>query len=534
MENKKILRIAFIALLGGVFGCTDLDVTPKNAAVGDVVFTDPAAYKQSLAKVYAGLAIGGQSSGDGNSDISGIDGGFSQYIRMYFNLQELPTDEAVIGWNDGTIQTLHFQNWTSQSEFINAMFNRVYFQVSMANEFLRQTTDDLLTSRGVTEAMKADIKQYRAEVRFLRALSYWHGLDMFGSIPLVPETNPIGTDAPGQPEGGKQDVFNYIESELLAVEPDLGGPKKMEYARVDQAAAWMLLAKLYMNAETYIGTKKYTESLTYLNKIIASNAYTLDPVYGNLFLADNHKSPEIIFPVAFDGTYTKTYGGTTFLAHAAVGGDKMKPSDYGIDGGWAGLRITSNVVNLFAPADGRGNFFTDGQSKDIPATPNTSFNQGYAHPKFQNVTSQGSPGSNSTFADTDFPMFRLGDVYLMYAEAVLRGGSGGDAGTALDYVNQLRVRAYGNTNGNLQAADLTLSFIIDERGRELSWECHRRTDMVRFGLLTVNDSNDPRAIWAWKGGESAAGKQTQAFRNVFPIPAAALTANTKLKQNDGY
>ncbi len=534
MKNINMIKVTTIALLLGLVSCTDLDVIPENAAVGEVVFTDPAAYKQSLAKVYAGLAIGGQSSGDDNSDISGINGGFSQYIRMYFNLQELPTDEAVIGWNDGSIQTLHFHTWTSQSEFINAMFNRVYFQVSMANEFLRQTTDDLLIARANSEAIKADVKQYRAEVRFLRALSYWHGLDMFGSIPLVPESNPIGTVAPGQPEGGKQEVFNYIESELLAVINDLGQPGTMEYARVDQAAAWMLLAKLYLNAEVYTGTKKYTEALTYLNKILSSGAFTLDPVFHNLFLTDNYKSPEIIFPVAFDGINTKTYGGTTYLCHASVGGDKMKPADYGLDGGWAGLRTTENIVNLFSPADTRAIFFTDGQSKDIPATPNTSFNQGYAHPKFQNVSSAGTKGSNSTFADTDFPMFRLGDVYLMYAEAVLRGGTGGDAATALGYVNQLRTRAYGNATGNIQAGDLTLNFIIDERGRELSWECHRRTDLIRFGLFTTSESSNARAIWPWKGGSKAAGEQTETFRNVFPIPSAALTANTKLKQNDRY
>ncbi|MEO7988242.1 MAG: RagB/SusD family nutrient uptake outer membrane protein [Chryseolinea sp.] len=532
---KKLYKIISMALLFGLAACTDLDVKPKSSASADVVFTDPAAYKQFLAKVYAGLAIGGQGSGDDNTDISGINGGFSQYIRQYYNAQELPTDEAVIGWNDGTIQTYHFHTWTSQSEFLNAMFNRIYFQISMANEFLRQTTDELVSSRGATDELKAEIKKYRAEVRFLRALSYWHGLDMFGSVPIVPETTPIGTDAPGQPEGGKQDVFNLIESELIDINDDLSDPKTVEYPRVDKAAAWMLLAKLYLNAEVYLGsgTVKYTESLTYLNKILQVSSYNLEPVYQNLFKADNHRSQEIIFAVAFDGTHTQTYGGTTFLCHAAIGGN-MSANDYGVSSGWAGLRTTSNIVDLFpVSGDNRSMFYTNGQSKDIINTPNTSFNEGYAIPKFQNVTSEGAPGSNSNFADTDFPVFRLADTYLMYAEAVLRGGAGGDAATALSYVNELRARAYGNASGNITAPQLDLDFIIDERGRELYWECHRRTDLVRFDLFTTSPTDDVRAVWPWKGNE-VAGKQTETFRNVFPIPSAALIANTKLKQNEGY
>lgn len=542
---KKIVTLSAITLGLALSACTDLNVKPVSSATSDVVFSEPAAYKQFLAKLYAGLAIAGQSGGDGNVDISGIDGGFSGYVRVLFNLQVLSTDEAVVGWNDTGLPDLHLQTWSSQNPFVNGMFNRIYFQVSMANEFLRQTTDDKVNSRpGVTDALRADIKQYRAEARFLRALAYWNGLDLFGNIPLVTEANPVGSDAPGQPDidpvKGKTAVFNYIESELKAIESDLAAPKSVEYPRADQAAAWMLLAKLYLNAEVYLGqgSVKYTECLSYLNKIIQSGKYSIDQnsLYQNLFLADNNvtSTNEFIFAVAFDGTRTQTWGGTTFLVHAAVGGN-MNAASYGIaSGGWAGYRTTKNMVNLFdLSSDKRALFYTNGQSLEIPSAMNVSFQEGYAIPKFQNVASTGAKGSNSTFVDTDFPMFRYADVYLMYAEAVLRGGTGGDLTTALGYVNALRQRAYGNISGNIAPGGLNLNFIIDERGRELYWECHRRTDLIRFGLFTTSASSDARAIWPWKGN-TAAGQQTDSHFNVYPIPAASLIANPKLVQNSGY
>ena len=168
-------------------------------------------------------------------------------------------------------------------------------------------------------------------------------------------------------------------------------------------------------------------------------------------------------------------------------------------------------------------FYTQGQTQAIGAI--GDFGQGIPAPKFRNITSTGQPGSNSTFPDTDFPVFRLSDAYLMYAEAVLRGG-GGSRATALGYVNALRTRAYGNASGNIADAQLTLDFLLDERVRELLWEGHRRTDLIRYGKFVTG-------IWAWKGNTQA-GKATESFRVLYPLPAAEMLANPKLKQNTGY
>jgi hypothetical protein len=258
---------------------------------------------------------------------------------------------------------------------------------------------------------------------------------------------------------------------------------------------------------------------------VISGPFTLDASYRRLFLADNHTSPEIIFAITQDGLKTQTWGGMTFLVHASCGGS-MDASAYGIDGCWWGLRLKPEAYNRFDTSDPRGGFFyTSGQAVAVNSIGN--FNDGIAAPKFSNRTSSGAAGSHPTHVDTDFPMFRLGDAYLMYAEAVLRGG-GGSRAQALAYVNALRQRAYGNTSANITDPELTLDFILDERGRELLWEGHRRTDLVRYGRFTGGTY-----IWAWKGG-TAAGTATAAHLNLYPLPANELVANPNLQQNTGY
>ena len=351
-------------------------------------------------------------------------------------------------------------------------------------------------------------------------------MDLFGSIPLYDETFAVGKDAPNQ--ASRAEIYGFIETELKAVEGLLLAPGTQEYGRASQAAAWMLLAKLYINAEVYVGQSQYTESLIYLNKIISSGNYSLKANFQENFMADNHTSPELIFAIPFDGLRTTTWGGMTFVINASLGGD-MNTKDYGMDGGWSGTRTTSSIVDLFPDVTGtmdeRSIFFTTSKTKEI--TNVSDYNSGYSAPKFINKTSAGADGQHGTHPDTDFPMFRLADAYLMYAEAVLRGGTGGDAATALNYVNQLRQRAYNGNGGDITSAQLTLDFILDERARELMWEGHRRTDLIRYNKFTEN------GVWPWKGN-SATGITTAKFRDVYPIPSTEIISNPNLKQNTGY
>jgi starch-binding outer membrane protein, SusD/RagB family len=527
-KNACRTLVAAAVLLVGAAGCTDLTTVPSDALTGDNIFNDPASYRAFLAKLYTGLAVTGQQGPAGQPDVESIDEGFGQYVRGLWQLQTLPTDEAVIGWADGNLPRLNTMEWDAHNEFVRAFYYRVFFQITLANEFLRETTEAKLTERGASDALRAEVRQYRAEARFLRALSYWHGIDVFGDIPLLTDAEPLGV-RPSQ--STRAAIFAFIEEELRAVMGDLPGIGQAQYGRADRGAAHVLLAKLLMNAEVYGAGNRYADAMTEVQAVIQSNRYQLAPQYMRNFLADNHTSPEIIFPVPFDGNRTRTWGGTTFLVNAALGGS-MLSTDYGTGEKWGGLRVTQQLVSLFPGGAGGPDrrshvFYTDGQTLNVLTIP--EFTHGYAAPKYRNITSTGAQGSHSTHPDTDYPMFRLADAYLMYAELHLRGG-GGSIDEAVAYVNAIRERAYGNDSGNITAADLTLAFVLAERARELFWEGHRRTDLIRYGLLTTGSY-----LWAFKGSAGAPGGQaTSDCYNIYPLPAAELVANPNLNQHACY
>jgi hypothetical protein len=528
IRHLKLLTVITVITVSVTITSCKKNLVPIGQTTTASVYKDFGNYVQVLGKLYNAYAISGQQGPAGNADINGIDEGFGNYLREYFNMQELTTDEAQIVWNDGTVHTLHDGNWNNQCEFIRAMYDRIYYAISIDNEFIRNTTDAQLAANGITGANLTLAKQYRAEARYLRALSYTHAIDLFGDVPFVTDADKVGVFFPTQKP--RAFIFNYIEGELKAIDGDLGTPQ-FSYGHADQGAAWTLLTTLYLNAKVYTGTDRSTDAITYAKKVIAAG-YTLEPHFKNMFRADNNLSKEMIFPIESDGIHTQGYGGMTYLVHASNGGN-MKPSDYGIVGQWAGLRTTPQYVALFADPSGntdkRAMFFTDGQILDIKDE--YTFNDGYAISKFSNLTSAGVAGTDptGTFVDTDFPVFRLADVYLMYAEAVLRGGTGGDAATALNYVNLVRTRAYdGSAAGNITAGQLNLQFILDERGRELLFEGHRRTDLIRFGQFTGGTY-----LWQWKGGAHN-GTATADFRNLMPIPSTDIVNNPTLKQNTGY
>lgn len=537
----KYISYFFLFVLGlsmTLTSCTDdLNVTPKDddEFLSETFFQDPESYKQVLAKLYAGLYVGG-NDGDGDAavpskspDIAGLGGDFSSYLRLLFVTQEFSTDEAIIGWADGALPTLNTQMWSPANEFLEGTFSRAFYHISVANEFLRQTTDEKLTARGVDANLKAEIATFRAEARFLRAFSYYNLMDLFGNVPITTENDPVGFFYPEQKT--RAEVFAFVESELKDLDNSLAASKTNEYGRVDKTAAKFLLAQVYLNAKVYTGTERYSEAVALCSDIITGSGYTFANIpYGYLFSADNNRNGaqnEVIFPIVGDGNAIRaTGGGMSFIMHASIGGS-MDAASRGMDGGWQGIRTRREFVNLFpdetATADKRGTFYTAGQVKDIANV--GTFTDGYAVTKYINKNSDGSAAQRNDIPDIDFPMFRLSDVYLMYAECAVRGAAGADINTAVGYINKLRTRA-----NALQVASstLTLDFILDERGRELFWECHRRTDLIRFGKFTGGSK-----IWQWKGG-SIDGIATETDRDLMPIPARNIQANPTLKQNPGY
>ena len=517
----------------------DLDQEPidPDSFTEKDVFKNATEAKGALAKIYASLSLTGQKGPSGDGDIAGADEGSTGYTRMQFYLQVASTDEAIIRWSDAGVPDFHNMSWTPANTFNNAYYNRLGQQIAFANSFI---------DNAQALASDPEVGYYIAEARFIRAYAYYNVIDAFGKAPLV--TSSKADLKPAQ--NTRAELFNFVESELKDLEGKLKAARANEYGRVDVVAAQALLARLYLNAKVYIGQDKYTDCITYAKKVIASS-YSLNTTdannngtaYDELFLADNNSNGaqnEFIFLASFDGLNTKTYGGTAFIIHGATGGN-MNASSLGINDGWSGLTAPKEFVNKFevsarnsnneptAWKDKRAMFYTDGQTYE-----NTDLKDftksGDAITKFKNITSTGAAGKDpeKKFPDTDLPLIRLAEVYLTYAEAVLRGGTGGDRATALGYINQLRSRAYGNASGNIADSNLTLDFILDERARELYWEGLRRTDLIRYGKFTGG-----AYLWSFKGG-AASGVAVPDYRNLYPIPQDARTANENLTQNTGY
>jgi hypothetical protein len=289
---------------------------------------------------------------------------------------------------------------------------------------------------------------------------------------------------------------------------------------------------MYLNAEVYIATDHYTDCISYCNKVL-EGGYTLESDFKKLFNADNDKrTNEIIFALPIDAEHTVSWGGATYIICGQVSNtsDYQKAEDYGITSGWGMFRVRGEITTLFDTADVRNLFFTEGQTQFLDAIDDQS--NGYFLQKWSNLTDNDTAASNTTDGgvNTDFPMFRLPDVYLMLAESFLRGGEGTSAGLVLDLMNQLRARAYGSnydTFGKLTSADLTTSFILDERCRELCWECTRRTDLIRYDEFTSD-----AYLWQWKGGVKD-GIAVDSKYNIYPIPNSDLTANPNL-YNENY
>ncbi|MGB1729525.1 MAG: RagB/SusD family nutrient uptake outer membrane protein [Crocinitomicaceae bacterium] len=521
----KIISSSFLVLsLFAFYSCTkNLNQSPAYGLNSEVVYSDPNNYINVLSKLYSGLSMTGLQGPAGQADIAGIDEGFSAYVRVLWNLQELPTDEAVCGWNDPGIPTLNKMQWNADDGWVKGMYYRIYYQITLCNEFIYQSRDERLDERGFSDTDKEMIRMYRNEARFLRSLSYFHAMDLFGNVPFVTEEDRVGAFQPERIT--RTDLFNYVESELVDLSNVLSAAGTVDYGRATREAAKTLLAKVYLNAEVYAGTNRYDDCRNYCEQVINSGAFQLDMDYQHLFLADNQNSSEVIFPVVYDGLYAQTWGGTTYLVCGALGGS-MNAADYGVNGKWGGLRSTSAFVNKFPDTteDSRFLFYRDGQELEI--TNLGTFTQGYAYPKYKNVTSVGDVGSNngtSAHVDIDFPMFRLADVYLMLAESAYRNG---DQGTALNYINMLRERAYGNSNNNMSS--INLDDILDERSRELAWEGSRRTDLIRFGKFTSGDY-----VWPFKGGD-VSGIGTSSHLELYPIPTSDLILNPNLTQNPGY
>ncbi len=538
MKRFKILYL--FLTFGVIISCTDdLNVVSEDprTVTPEILFSSVEGYKQALAGVYGNLSLTG--TGDsGSSFLQGIDAGTSQFGRTLWYLQNLTTDEVVWTYeNDEGVAELQRNTWTATNPIVLGFFSRTMAEVAFANDFLNQSAPELLTARGITNPDDvAQIEIFRNEARVLRALAYYYMMDVFGKAPFITENDPIGFKGP---QYNRQQLFEFIETELIDAIPGLKEARTNEYGRLDKAVAQTILAKIYLNAEVYIGTSKYNECMIQCENVMAGG-YALNTNYLNNFKADNHTSGEMIFTLQSDGVRTQNYGATTVIINGQVGSLEGNGSEFGV-GGWGGaLRLRKQLVQKFDgdafTNDVRNTISDNNGERPVDIEVITNAAQGHILHKFSNKSSAGVAGSNSTFVDTDFPLFRLADVYLMYVEAQMRkdGATNGSnvknaSSQSIGYINDLRVRANGGSTGaNVSASDVDLNFVLDERARELHWEGHRRQDLIRFGKYTGGSYN-----WAWKGNIQN-GTSISDNLKIFPVPSNAITANPNLTQNQGY
>lgn len=495
-------------------------------------------------KIYSSFALTGQQGPAGKGDLDG-DEGRSEYFRMMWNLNELSTDEAHWYWykNDG-YENLEKNNYGNDDLVSSGLYYRIYFTITLCNFYLEQVPDD----------GSAEIAARRAEVRFIRAYAYYTVMDLYGNATF---TETVST-TPGQYYTRAQ-FFSYIEKELLEASANMKEAGKNTYGRVDKVAAWLLLSRIYLNAEVYCGEAKYAQARDYADKVINNGHYHLNTTgatnpttgekfnaYQMLFLADNDQNGaqyENIFPVLQHAINTKSYGGVHFLVLASYNGDMDMTCPSGTTNSWGKcMALKGKLVKIFLgnnegadicyvdnmtalAEDDRALFLSNGYSRDIENMDNQS--QGYSCVKFRNVRSDGKAVSiNDAFVDIDMPLMRIAEAYLTYAEADVRVNDGVMTDDAIDKINILRDRARAP---HAQKVSFALNDIRDEWAKEFWFEGRRRTDLVRFHSF----GGQTEYKWDFMHGVQK-GEKFDADRNIFGLPSADLANNPNLKQNPGY
>ena len=564
---KYIVLAAALMLSMGLASCSDdLHVAPIDPGTKTEVYAS-----QLFNKCYANFGTAGNGGANGDCDIDGIDGGTSGLYRQLWNCQELTTDEAMCKWGDDGIAQFNYNTYDATHPMTRGLYYRLCVGVAYCNQYLKAFSD--------SDAVMT------AEVRFLRAYQYYILMDQFGNVPF---TTTISSDAPEQIK--RADLYNWLVTELKdicgegsdnsAVLADAAPHAKGDnrWGRVDKAAAWLLLSRLYLNGGVYAGTPDYDQAAIYAKKVIDSgyelctegsshevtSSYNGESrtqtwkfsAYQKLFMGDNGTNGanrEAIFPILQDGKRTTSWGCALFLIGSTHDGDMhdlaydewfSNAKDRSVNGvtsqAWAGNRCRPELIRKFFPnddapsgysyqvveaaEDDRALFDTKGRTLDI--TDPDNFASGYATGKFTNFTTDGTPTSDATFPDMNVFLMRKAEAYLIYAEALTRkAGDGTAPGLAVDAINTLRSRAHAATRSTY-----TLGQIEDEWSREFYFEGLRRTTLERFGdYAGLNASYK----WQWKGGVYN-GRNFDSYRSVFALPNTDIIANPNLHQNDGY
>lgn len=540
---KKLIYIIASVLLASCVN--DLDTLPLNKTepVSEYVYgKDENAYLSGLGRLYFQFVT------NDLTDLQQMDGGASEIIRAFWSVQETTTDEAKCSWeNDAWVRALNTNTWSeTQNDAVYAVYVRTLQGIALVNEYLRQTAPERIEARGVSADLAGKIDSFRDEARFIRAYLYWMAIDCFGSVPFTTEKSPFG-GAYFPQQASRADIFDFCVNELTYLMSDESDMplSRSNYPRADKGSAAGLLARMYLNSEVYTGVERWAEAKDVCEGIFGMG-YTLCPDYAALFRGDNGENlqarGEMLWTVDYNAEKTQSYGGSSYILSATLAStditDESRPN--GQRNGWAGLRVPYEFVSRYFDvsgqdyltgaydvADKRGEVFYIKGRQESMENALYSFMNGWSCLKFNNIPfgqtneSYLPQSALKSFADVDFPMIRLGEIYLIYAEACMHLG---EEGMALPKLRELSSRA-----GVEPPQQISQGFLVAERARELMWEAHRRTDLIRYGLFHTDAYR-----WPYKGGDSYAGQSFPEYKCIFPIPPTELATNDKLVQNPGY
>ena len=534
----------------------DLDTLPLNTTdfTSENAYANEDSYLKALSYINGYYMLVGQDEA-GKNDLGFSDSGQSEFLRQWFNMNEMTCDGLKCVWGDSYLTELQHDSWgSSTNDALVAVYTRAVKAIALVNEFLLQTTDSKIEARGQS-SLKGEIAGYRAEARFHRAMFFYVLMDEFGNPPF-PMPENIGGDNPSRIT--RTDLFNWLETELLDLGSDnsaMPAVGSVPHPRPTKGSVWALLSRMYLNAEVYTGTARWQDAKDAAKKVIGMG-YSLAPKYSDMFRQDNTENgsaeKEFIFAIAYDRVSTQSWGGTSTFASASLSEEANLKlgAEFGlskINGeNWAGYHVPNDYVarfqlngvvwgsktNVFgydrAASDKRAFFTNYGSVQDFDEK---QVSTGWMCWKFCGLDSKdklvqqdGVPG-NWKLSSADMPIFRLAEMYLNYAEADARlnGGVVKDA-DALKYVKDLRDRA-----GVSMPSEVNLEWLLDERAREFMWEGHRRVDLIRFGKFT--DVNYP---WTLKGGLMNGKIALPSYKTIFPIIQSDLSSNSNLVQNEGY
>ena len=537
---KKLLN--YIGLSGaivlGMTACHKIDVPVTTQLIPEIFPQNSSQFVQAAGPAYMALRGG--------------------YSLEYHFMQSLSTDEGILparggNWYDNrNYIDLHFHSWTKDHPFSNSAW--VYLSKAIG------ASNQALSILGKAMPDGNDKVMALAELKMVRAVSYFMFMDLFGNVPL----DTVYGDYTARDKTPRTEVFKFIEAEVKGALPGLSNVvSTATYGRATKYTAFALLAKMYLNAEYYTGTPRYNDCVAYCDSVISSGKYSLEPLgtYLQMFYPSNGPSTkEFIFAIPYDPAAGTALNLNGYMYHARYDVPRSETGKFNLpftpsaprstlpeyyanfndandvrNKQWlTGLQFMNDgttPVTVTTTKKGYDQFYTgsDGNAPytyQVELTPNIvlrqsvplfdlgndeiAWNIGYRNIKFYPDATSTSRNQNN-----DVPMFRYSDIILMKAEAILRGGNATLSQTPLSLVNSLRaVRTTSPALGSVN-----LDFIYAERCREFAWECWHRNDMIRFGKY--------EGAWGFK-------TNNETYRRIFPIPTVATTLNPALTPNPGY